>query len=59
MCTCTGDTRCDYHRDLAKSRHAAALWRAARDFTVTDTEWHQLVAAHETDDLDRLLGGTQ
>jgi hypothetical protein len=59
MCTCIGDNRCDYHRELATSRREAALKRAARDFTITDEEWHQLVSAHETDDLDRLLGGAQ
>jgi len=49
-CFCAGSYFCPRHR--AANRELRAL---ARNFTITDDQWHQAVAQLEVDDLDRLL----
>jgi hypothetical protein len=49
---------CDCARSYLCARHRLAnaeLSALARNFTITDEQWHQAVARLEVDDLHRLL----
>lgn len=58
MCGCWAGLRCGYHQELhdIRSIEQQTIHDTARDITLSDEAWLNLLHIAEDDDLDLLLG---